>query len=37
MKQMLLILIENLSSDTRAKLIEIEEFNIDPEIFIEIK
>ena len=29
-------LIENLSTDTRAKLIEIEEFNIDPEIFIEI-
>jgi magnesium transporter len=29
-------LIENLSADTRAKLIEIEEFNIDPEIFIEI-
>ena len=29
-------LIENLSSDTRAKLIEIEEFSIDPEIFIEI-
>ena len=29
-------LIENLSSETRAKLIEIEEFNIDPEIFIEI-
>ena len=29
-------LIENLSSDTRAKLIEIEEFNIDPDIFIEI-
>ena len=29
-------LIENLSFDTRAKLIEIEEFNIDPEIFIEI-
>ena len=29
-------LIENLSSDSRAKLIEIEEFNIDPEIFIEI-
>ena len=29
-------LIENLSFDTRAKLLEIEEFNIDPEIFIEI-
>ena len=29
-------LIENLSNETRAKLIEIEEFNIDPEIFIEI-
>ena len=29
-------LIENLSFDTRAKLIEIEEFNIDPEIFIEL-
>ena len=29
-------LIENLSYDTRAKLIEIEEFDIDPEIFIEI-
>ena len=29
-------LIENLSGETRAKLIEIEEFNIDPEIFIEI-
>ena len=29
-------LIENLSIETRAKLIEIEEFNIDPEIFIEI-
>ena len=29
-------LIENLSADTRAKLLEIEEFNIDPEIFIEI-
>ena len=29
-------LIENLSEETRAKLIEIEEFNIDPEIFIEI-
>ena len=29
-------LIENLSSDSRAKLIEIEAFNIDPEIFIEI-
>ena len=29
-------LIENLTVDTRAKLIEIEEFNIDPDIFIEI-
>ena len=29
-------LIENLSSDTRAKLIEVEAFNIDPEIFVEI-
>ena len=29
-------LIENLPSETRSKLIEIEEFNIDPEIFIEI-
>ncbi len=29
-------LIENLSFDSRAKLIEIEEFDIDPEIFIEI-
>jgi len=29
-------LIENLSSDTRAKLIEIEAFSIEPEIFIEI-
>ena len=29
-------LIENLSSDTRAKLIEIEAFDIDPEIFVEI-
>ena len=29
-------LIENLSSETRAKLIEIEEFDIDPEIFVEI-
>jgi magnesium transporter len=29
-------LIENLSNDTRAKLIEVEEFNIDPEIFIEM-
>ena len=27
---------ENLSSETRAKLIEIEEFDIDPEIFVEI-
>ena len=29
-------LIENLTYDTRAKLIEIEEFDIDPEIFVEI-
>jgi len=29
-------LIENLNSDTRNKLIEIESFNIDPEIFIEL-
>jgi magnesium transporter len=29
-------LIENLSTETRAKLIELEDFNIDPEIFIEI-
>ena len=29
-------LIENLSQETRAKLLEIEEFNLDPEIFIEI-
>jgi magnesium transporter len=29
-------LIENLSSETRAKLIEIEEFDIEPEIFVEI-
>ena len=29
-------LIENLNSDTRAKLIEIESFNIEPEIFIEL-
>ena len=29
-------LIENLSFETRAKLIELEDFNIDPEIFIEI-
>ena len=29
-------LIENLSYETRAKLIEIEEFDIDPEIFVEI-
>ena len=29
-------LIENLSSETRAKLFEIEEFDIDPEIFVEI-
>ena len=29
-------LIENLSSETRIKLIELEEFSIDPEIFIEL-
>jgi len=29
-------LIENLSPETRTKLIEIESFNIDPEIFIEL-
>ena len=29
-------LIENLSYETRAKLIEIEEFDIEPEIFVEI-
>lgn len=29
-------LIENLSPESRVKLIEIEEFNIDPEIFIEL-
>ena len=29
-------LIENLSPDTRTKLIEIESFNIEPEIFIEL-
>ncbi len=29
-------LIENLSSETRAKLLEIEEFDIEPEIFVEI-
>ena len=29
-------LIENLSSEIRSKLIEIEEFDIDPEIFVEI-
>ena len=29
-------LIENLNPDTRNKLIEIESFNIDPEIFIEL-
>ena len=29
-------LIENLSSETRAKLLEIEAFDIDPEIFVEI-
>ena len=29
-------LIENLSDETRTKLIEIEAFNIDPDIFIEL-
>ena len=29
-------LIENLNTDTRTKLIEIESFNIEPEIFIEL-
>ena len=29
-------LIENLNPDTRVKLIELESFNIDPEIFIEL-
>jgi len=29
-------LIENLTAESRSKLIEIEEFNIDPEIFVEI-
>ncbi len=29
-------LIENLSYETRTKLIELEEFNIDPDIFIEL-
>ena len=29
-------LIENLTNETRTKLIEIEEFNIDPDIFIEL-
>ena len=29
-------LIENLSNETRTKLIELEEFNIEPEIFIEL-
>ena len=29
-------LIENLSNETRTKLIEIEEFNIDPDIFVEL-
>jgi magnesium transporter len=29
-------LIENLSSETRTKLIELESFNIDPDIFIEL-
>ena len=29
-------LIENLSNETRIKLIELEEFSIDPDIFIEL-
>ena len=29
-------LIENLSNETRIKLIELEEFNIDPDIFIDL-
>ena len=29
-------LIENLSVETRSKLIEIEEFNIEPDIFVEL-
>ena len=29
-------LIENLTNETRIKLIELEEFNIDPDIFIEL-
>ena len=29
-------LIENLNPDTRVKLIELESFNIDPEIFVEL-
>ena len=29
-------LIENLSNETRTKLIELEEFNINPDIFIEL-
>ena len=29
-------LIENLSSESRLKLIELEEFSIDPEIFVEL-
>ena len=29
-------LIENLSYETRAKLMEIEEFSLDPEIFVEL-
>ena len=29
-------LIENLSNETRIKLIELEEFNINPDIFIEL-
>ena len=34
--QQILHLIENLNLETRTKLIEIESFNIDPEIFIEL-
>ena len=29
-------LIENLTNETRTKLIELEEFNIDPDIFVEL-
>ena len=32
----MLQIIENLSNETRIKLIELEEFNIDPDIFIEL-